>query len=183
MYAKVKQVILFFGDFMKHYEEPSSNLYPNPVVLVSAKFQEKESIIAIAWVGTCCSSPPIISISVRKERYSYDLIKNSREFVINVPLSSMVDQIKICGTKSGRDSDKWAACNFIRSDSKYVSVPGINECPVNIECKVINILEIGVHDLILGEVLGVKIDKEWKEATYPNMVTFTKGIYKENCSL
>jgi len=82
-------------------------LYPNPVMLVSASHEEEESIITLAWGGTLCSNPPIVGISIRKNRFSYNLIKNSEEFVVNIPTSDMLEAVEFCGTKSGLDTNKW----------------------------------------------------------------------------
>ena len=163
----------------KLQENPSSALYPNPVMLVSAAFEDKESIITLAWGGTSGSNPPYVSIAIRKSRYSYSLIKNSKEFVLNIPTASMLEQVEFCGTKSGRDFDKWKECNFTKGESVNISTPYIVECPVSLECKVFQILELGTHDLIIGEVVAYHLDEKWKEESYPDMLTYTRGKYKK----
>jgi len=157
----------------------TSALYPNPVMLVSASHEEKESIITLAWGGTMCSNPPIVGISIRKNRFSYNLIEKSKEFVINIPTSEMLDYVELCGTKSGLDTNKWGECNFTKMRSQEVKTPFIKECPVSIECKLNQIIELGTHDLFLGEVVAVHINEEWKNKKYPNMVTYTRGVYKK----
>ena len=162
---------------MKINEKPNSCFYPNPVVLVSVAHELRESIITLSWVGTCCSEPPIVSISVRPERYSHPILLDSKEFVINFPTISLIDQVKICGTKSGRDIDKWKECNFTKTKSKEINTPAIAECPVNIECKVEQVIKLGTHDLFISRVVASQIDDKWKTNRYPDMLTFTRGKY------
>ena len=162
---------------MKIDETPNSCFYPNPVVLVSVTHEFRESIITLSWVGTCCSEPPIVSISVRPERYSYQILQDSKEFVINFPTISLIDQVKICGTKSGRDINKWKECNFSKVEGKEVNTPAIAECPVNMECKVEQVIKLGTHDLFIARVVASHIDDDWKTNRYPDMITFTRGKY------
>jgi flavin reductase (DIM6/NTAB) family NADH-FMN oxidoreductase RutF len=162
---------------MKVDEKPNSCFYPNPVVLVSVTHESKESIITLSWTGTCCSDPPIVSISVRPERYSYQILQDSKEFVINFPTISLINQVKICGTKSGRDIDKWNECNFTKVKSKEVIAPAIAECPVNIECRVEQVLKLGTHDLFIARVVASHIDNDWKTNGYSDVLTFTRGKY------
>ncbi len=162
---------------MKNEEIINTFFYPNPVILVSAKQNTKESIITLSWAGTCCSNPPIVSIGVRPERYSYTLIKESEEFVINFPTEALLAQVKICGTKSGKDIDKWKECNLSREKSSKVSVPSIKECPVNMECEVEQIITLGTHDLFLARIVALHIDDKWKTEGYPGMITYSRGKY------
>jgi flavin reductase (DIM6/NTAB) family NADH-FMN oxidoreductase RutF len=162
---------------MKIDEKSNSAFYPNPVVLVSVTHELKESIITLSWTGTCCSDPPMVSVSVRPERYSYQILQDSKEFVINFPTVSLIDQVKICGTKSGREIDKWKECNFTKLNSKEIKTPAIAECPVNMECKVEQILKLGTHDLFIARVVASHIDDKWKGNSYPDMLTFTRGKY------
>ena len=160
---------------MKELIKPNSDLYPNPVALISSKFEDKESIITLAWVGTVCSNPPMVSISIRPSRFSYELVKKSGEFVINIPTTSIVKQTNICGSKSGRNSDKWILCNFTRQLSETVSVPSIAECPVNMECKVKQILSLGTHDMFVAEVTSVHKDPNWDKKEN-KMIVFARGM-------
>ncbi len=162
---------------MKIDEKPNPCFYPNPVVLVSVTHKLKDSIITLAWTGTCCSDPPMVSIGVRPERYSYQILQDSEEFVINFPIVSMIDQVKTCGTESGKDIDKWKVCNFTKMKSKEVKPPAIAECPVNMECKVEQVLKLGTHDLFIARVVALHIDDIWKANGYPDMLTFTRGKY------
>ncbi len=143
----------------KELWKPGNMLYPIPAVMVSCGTMEKPNIITIAWTGTVCSSPAMVSISIRKERYSYDIIKESGEFVINLVTNDLVRQADYCGVKSGREVDKFKEMKLTPVPSETVLVPAISESPVNIECKVTQILPLGSHDLFLAEVTGVKADK------------------------
>lgn len=164
----------------KLQENPSSALYPNPVMLVSSSHKRKQSIITLAWGGTCSSSPPTIGIAIRKNRFSYDLIANSKEFVVNIPTTEMLEEVELCGTKSGLDIDKWKECKFTKKKSTVVKTPFIQECPVSMECKLKQIVELGTHDLFLGEVVALHLDEEWKQEKYPNMLTYTRGVYSKS---
>jgi flavin reductase (DIM6/NTAB) family NADH-FMN oxidoreductase RutF len=163
----------------KLQENPSSALYPNPVMLVSCSYEGKESIITLAWGGTCSSSPPTVGVAIRKNRFSYDLIANSKEFVVNIPTIDLLEEVELCGTKSGRDINKWAECNFTKGKSNVIKTPFIEECPVSLECKLKQIVNLGSHDLFLGEVVALHLDEEWKEEKFPNMITYTRGIYSK----
>lgn len=136
-------------------------LYPVPPVLVSCQAEGMANIITLAWAGVACSDPVIISLGIRPERHSYDIIKESGEFVINMPQASQVEQVDICGTLSGRKYDKFAECGFTASPAQYVGAPLIAECPVNLECKVTQIIPLGSHDLFLGEVILVHYQEEF----------------------
>ena len=162
---------------MKLDTSPNPCFYPNPVVLVSVKYGSKESIITLAWVGTVCSDPPMVSMSIRPNRFSYDLLKESGECVMNFPKSSMLEEVQLCGTKSGKHIDKWNECSFTRRKSKEVDVPAIDECPVNMECKITQIVNLGTHDMFIAKVEALHIDDDWKKDNYPSMLTFTRGKY------
>jgi flavin reductase (DIM6/NTAB) family NADH-FMN oxidoreductase RutF len=140
-------------------KKPGTVLYPVPVVLVSCGLGQRANIITLAWVGTLCSEPPLVSIGVRPSRYSHGLIEEVGEFVVNVPDSEQVRWVDYCGVVSGRDEDKWAACGFTPAPATKVQVPVIAECPVNIECRVHRTLSLGSHDLFIGEVVAVQMDE------------------------
>jgi flavin reductase (DIM6/NTAB) family NADH-FMN oxidoreductase RutF len=163
----------------KLLDNVSAGLYPNPVLLVSSEYLGEGSIITLSWAGNSCSNPPIMSLGIRKERHSHNIIKQSMEFVINIPTTNMLDKVEICGTKSGKDIDKWKKCNFTKGQSKVVNVSHIEECPVSLECKVIQIIELGSHDLFLGEVVAIHMDEKWKSEQYPDLLTYVRGIYKK----
>lgn len=137
-------------------------LYPLPAVMVScARPGEKPNIITVAWAGTTCSSPAMVSISVRPERYSYDIIKETGEFVINLTTEALAKATDYCGVKSGRDVDKFQEMHLTPGKSIHVAAPYIEECPVNIECRTTQILELGSHHMFVAEVLGVNVDEKY----------------------
>jgi len=134
----------------------SPRLFPLPVALVTCqRVGERANIITISWIGVACSDPPIIGIAVRKNRHSYDILKGSDEFVINIPDESLLWAADRCGSTSGRDVDKFELCRLTPEESQEVSVPAIAECPVHLECRLVKSLELGSHELFLGEVVRV----------------------------
>ena len=135
-------------------------LYPNPVVMVSCSNDNKDNIITLAWVGTVCSDPPMISISIRPSRYSYGIISASKEFVINIPDEEMIEACDFCGTKSGRDFDKFREMGLTKEKGFVVNCSMIKECPINIECKVKQVIHLGTHDMFIGEVVSVDANEE-----------------------
>lgn len=140
--------------------KPGTMVYPVPAVMVSCGTTEEEyNIITIAWTGTVCSNPPMTYISVRKERYSYDIIKKNMEFVINLTTEPLAFATDFCGVKSGRDLNKFETMNLTPMPSSKIKTPIIAECPISIECKVTQIIELGSHDMFLAEVLAVNGDK------------------------
>lgn len=147
------------GPIAKQAWKPGNVLAPVPVVLVSCGGTGgiRPNIITIAWTGTVCSDPPQLSISVRPERYSYDLIKTSGEFVVNLPSRDQTRITDWCGVVSGSKVDKFAECGLTADPASLVACPIIRECPVNIECRVNRRLELGSHDLFLAEVVAVQV--------------------------
>lgn len=140
--------------------KPGTMVYPVPTVMVSCGTSEDEcNIITIAWTGTVCSDPPMTYISVRKERHSYGLIMKSKEFVINLATEQLAFAADFCGVKSGKDIDKFKAMNLTPIPSEIVGSPMIKECPVNIECKVVQVIELGSHDMFIAEVAAVHADE------------------------
>lgn len=139
-------------------------LYPLPVVMVSAADEKgKDDIITIAWVGTVCTNPPMVSISVRPERFSYGMIRNSGEFVINLSTEKLAHAVDYCGVKSGRDVDKFKETGLTREKAEMVKAPMIKESPVSIECRVKQVLELGSHHMFLAEVLCVHVDEAYMD--------------------
>lgn len=148
----------------KELWKPGNMLYPVPAVMVTVgDGKEKDNIITIAWTGTINSDPPMVSISVRKSRYSHDLLMQHGEFVVNLVTRELTYAMDYCGVKSGRDMDKFAEMKLTRGEGKTVSVPVIAESPVNIECKVTQVLELGSHDMFLAEVTGVQADERYMD--------------------
>ncbi len=146
----------------REYWKAGNMLYPVPAVMVSCQRPgERPNIITVAWAGIVCSDPVMVSISVRKERYSHDIIESTGEFVINLTTERLTRATDYCGVRSGRDVDKFAEMHLTPCDSKNVKVPGILESPVSLECKVTEVIELGSHDMFLAEVVGVSIDPEY----------------------
>ncbi len=144
------------------YWRGGNMLAPVPVVLVSCGNQELgTNIITIAWAGTVCSDPAMVSISVRKSRYSHRLIKETGEFVVNMTSVDLLRATDWCGVKSGKDVDKWEAMGLTAIASKTVGAPSIGESPVSLECKVRQVIELGSHDMFIGEVTQVRADQRY----------------------
>jgi flavin reductase (DIM6/NTAB) family NADH-FMN oxidoreductase RutF len=141
-------------------------LNPVPAVMVSvADTDGKTNIITIAWAGTVCTNPPMVSISVRPSRYSYDMLARTGEFVINLTNESLVRACDYCGVVSGRDVDKFAKLGLTPLAMQHVKAPGIAESPVNIECRVVETKELGSHTMFLAEVLGVTVEDSYMDET------------------
>lgn len=140
---------------------PAPWLYPLPAVLVSCQHEGPANIITLAWTGVVCSDPAMVGIAIRPQRYSHGIIKESGEFVVNIPTASQVEWVDLCGGLSGREVDKFARCGFTPVPGQLVKAPLIAECPVNLECKVSQILPLGSHDLFLGEILTVHHAEEY----------------------
>lgn len=150
----------------RQYWKPGNMLYPLPAVMVSCRRgDERPNIITVAWAGTICTNPAMLSISVRPERYSYDIIKESGEFVVNLVTKELVYAADYCGVKSGRDVDKFSEMKLHCADTRIVNAPGIAESPVNIECKVKEIKELGSHHMFMAEVVSVNIDDSYMDET------------------
>ncbi len=138
----------------------SAMLNPVPSVLITSKGKNgKVNVFTVGWIGTACTKPPMITVAIRPERLSYEYIKESGEFVINLPSKDMVKTVDFCGVKSGKTIDKIKQCNLILEGSEKVEVPGIKQCPVTLECKVKNITPLGTHDLFLAEILSIHVEE------------------------
>lgn len=146
---------------VKMRKKPHSALYPCPVVLVTCTDSKgTPNVITLAWVGTLCSDPPLIGLGIRPERFSYSLIDSTKEFVVNIPTERILEETDLCGMISGEKTDKFSEVGFSLEPADKVKPPLIQECPVNIECRVKEKLPLGVHHLFLGEVLQVHVDKD-----------------------
>ena len=139
----------------------STQLAPVPAVLVGCGngTDFKNNLITVAWAGIVCSTPPMVSVSIRPERYSRGLIESTGEFTINVPTVAMAEAVDYCGMVSGRDTDKFAAVNFTAKKGSKVSAPIVDECPLALECKVVHSLKLGSHIMYVGEVVAVQAEK------------------------
>lgn len=145
----------------KVFWKGSTILAPVPAVLVSCGTPEKPNVLTIGWTGIVNTHPPMTYISVRPERYSYNLIKESGEFVINLTTSSMCRKTDFCGVKSGKNTDKFKECGFHTGECQTISAPYIEECPVNLECKVTEAKHLGTHTMFLAEITGINIDEQY----------------------
>lgn len=135
-------------------------LYPLPAIMVSLTDKEgKSNIITLAWAGTICTNPPLLSVSIRPERYSYNIIKETGEFVVNLTTKSLAYATDYCGVKSGRDVDKFKEMKLTKLESEKVKAAAIAESPVNIECKVRRVMELGSHSLFIADVVNVRVDE------------------------
>lgn len=139
--------------------KPGTMLYPVPAVMVTSKYREIENIITVAWAGTICTNPPMLSISIRPERYSYDLIKESGEFVVNIPNKDLVYAVDYCGVKSGRDVNKFEILKLNKERGTKVNAPLIKEAPLSIECKVKDLIKLGSHHMFIADVVAVNVEE------------------------
>ena len=171
---------------MKKQEwKPGNMLYPVPAVMVSCGREgEKPNIVTVAWTGTICSDPVMVSISVRPERYSYDIIKETGEFVINLTTKDLVRVTDWCGVKSGRDVDKFKEMNLTAAKANHLQyAPIVAESPVNLECKVTEIKDLGSHHMFLAEVVGVQVSEEYMDESgkfdlnSTDLVAYSHGEY------
>lgn len=139
-------------------------LAPLPAVLVTTGTMEKSNIITIAWTGIINTHPPMTYISVRPERYSYNMIKDSGEFVINLVTSAMCKTVDFCGVRSGKNNDKYKLCGLHKEEATNVSCPIISESPLSLECKVVEIKSLGSHDMFIAEIVGVDIEEKFVDS-------------------
>lgn len=139
-------------------------LYPLPAVMVSVTDGEgNDNIITIAWAGTVCTNPPMVSISVRPSRFSYEMLKKTGEFVINLTTEKLAHATDYCGVRSGRDVDKFKEMKLTKEKADFVKAPMIGESPVNIECRVKQVLELGSHHMFIADVLAVHADNAYMD--------------------
>lgn len=144
--------------------KPGNMLYPVPAVLVTVADKEgKTNIFTVAWAGTVCSDPPMVSISVRPERYSHQMIEDTGEFVINLTTKKLVHAVDYCGVKSGRDTDKFKDMHLNTLPADKVKAPLLRESPINIECIVKRTLRLGTHDMYVAEVAAVHADEAYMD--------------------
>lgn len=135
-------------------------LNPVPVVMVTSRGKDgKDNVFTVGWVGTVCTKPPMLSISVRPERLSHKYISETMEFTVNMPTSKLTKAVDYVGVRSGKTVDKIKEMNFTMKEGTNVSSPYIDECPVSIECKVKTILQLGTHDCFIAEVVGSHVNK------------------------
>lgn len=144
----------------------STQLAPVPAVLVGTGGNGfANNLITVAWVGIVCSDPAMLSISVRPERFSYQALTATREFTVNVPLASQAAVVDWCGVKSGRDVDKFSDQHLTAITGSQVAAPLVMECPLNLECKVKDIIKLGSHDMFLAEIVAVQVSEDFLTAS------------------
>lgn len=169
----------------KQFWKPGNMVYPLPAVMVSCQDEKGfANIITIAWTGTICTNPAMLYISVRPERYSYSIIKNTGEFVINLTTKELIKAVDYCGVRSGKDVDKFKEMNLTAKKANQLNyAPIIEEAPVNIECKVKEIMPLGSHHMFIAEVVGVNIDDMYLnengkfELNHSNLIIYSHGEY------
>ena len=169
----------------KQIWKPGNMLYPLPAVLVSAADQEGESgILTVAWTGTVCTNPAMLYISVRPERHTYPMIRKTGEFVVNLTTEKLARTADWCGVRSGKDVDKWKAMHLTKGKaSKLAYAPLIEESPVNIECQVTEVKELGSHHMFLARVLAVQVDEAYMkkngkfELNETGLIAYSHGEY------
>lgn len=165
--------------------KPTTLLGPLPPTLVSCGTVEHPNVLTIAWTGIVNTHPAMTYISVRPSRFSYELIKKSGEFVINLPSSNLAKAVDFCGVRSGKNTDKFHLMGFHASPCQQISAPLIEECPVNLECKVTQVLSLGSHDMFLAEILAVHVQDDLIDDSgklhldQANLLAFAHGEYYE----
>ena len=151
---------------MKQVWKPGTLIYPLPVAMVSCGNNENNyNIITVSWVGTICTEPPMCYISLRKSRHSYKIIEELKEFVINIPVKELANAADWCGVKSGKDFNKFKEMKLTPAKGQIVQAPLIDESPLNIECVVKEIKELGSHDMFISEVVAVNVNEELIDQT------------------
>lgn len=149
----------------KQIWKPGNMLYPLPAVLVSVSDGKgNDNLVTVAWTGTVCTNPPMVYISLRPSRYSWQMVKETGEFVINLTTERLARATDWCGVKSGRDVDKWKETGLTRGIASAVSAPVVEESPVNIECRVTQALELGSHHMFLAQVEAVQVEESYLDA-------------------
>lgn len=165
--------------------KPSTLIGPIPPAIVTCGDMENSNIITIAWTGIINTIPPMTYISVRPERHSYDMIKNSGEFVINLPSKNIVKAIDWCGVRSGAKYDKFAEMNLTKEPVTHLSCPAIKESPLNLECRVKDIVKLGSHDMFIADIVGLNVEESLLDEKgklcldKANLVAFAHGEYFE----
>jgi flavin reductase (DIM6/NTAB) family NADH-FMN oxidoreductase RutF len=164
----------------------SAILNPVPAVLITSSNKEgKTNVFTVGWIGTACTRPPMITVAIRPERLSYAYIKETEEFVVNLPPASMTRLVDYCGVVSGKKEDKIEKLGLKLQPSLQVSSPSLEDCPVNIECKLRSITPLGSHDLFLAEVVSVSVaeeiidDKGKIHLEKANLIAYSHGEYFE----
>ncbi len=169
---------------MKKSYKPGTMIYPLPAVLVSCGATPDEyNVMTASWTGTVCSNPPMCYVSIRPERYSYEIIKRTGCFVINLTNKDLARATDFCGVRSGRDMDKFKEAGITPGKAEVVAAPIVEEAPVSIECRVVDIRPLGSHDMFLAEVVNVLVDAKYidkddkLDMAAMNLIAYTHGEY------
>lgn len=164
--------------------KPGNMLYPLPAVMVTCTDGKgNDNVLTIAWTGTICSDPAMLYISVRPSRYSYAMIKETGEFVVNLTTHDLVHATDYAGVRSGKDEDKFSATGLTRGTCQVVKAPLIEESPVNIECQVTDMIPLGSHDMFIARVVNVNVSEEYLDETgkfdleKANLLAYSHGTY------
>lgn len=163
--------------------KPGTMEYPLPAVLVSCGDMDNSNVLTVAWTGILCTDPAMTYVSIRKERYSYDIIKNTKEFVINLTTEDLAKATDTAGVKSGRNVDKFKLLNLTKEKATTASCPMVKESPVNIECKLEEIKELGSHDMFIAKITAVNVDEKYIDETGKfdlekcNLIAYSHGAY------
>jgi flavin reductase (DIM6/NTAB) family NADH-FMN oxidoreductase RutF len=163
---------------MKKSLGPSTILYPTPTLLVGSYDREsRPNIMTAAWGGICCSNPPCVCVSLRKATYTHGNIVEAKAFTISVPSEDQVKETDFAGIVSGKNVDKFAATGLTAVKSALVNAPYVKECPLVLECEVMQIHELGLHTQFIGKILDVKVDEEMTEGDKPEINKIRPMIY------
>ena len=170
---------------MKQNWKPCAIVNPVPAVLVSCgDSPENYNMLTVAWTGTICSEPAMAYVSIRPERHSYEIVKRTGEFVINLTTEALAEATDWCGVRSGRDFDKFSACGLTAEPSQVVSAPAIGEAPISIECRVKEIVPLGSHDMFIADVVSVAVDEKYLDPetgkldlAKANLIAYAHGAY------
>ena len=169
---------------MKQNFKPGTMIYPLPAVLVSCGATPDEyNVLTVSWTGTICSNPPMCYVSIRPERYSYDIIKRTGAFVINLTNRDLEYATDFCGVKSGRECNKFEMAKLTPQKSEFVDAPIILEAPVSIECRVVDVKPLGSHDMFIAEVVNVVVDDSYMQEngqldmSAMNLLAYNHGQY------
>lgn len=164
--------------------KPGNMVYPLPAVMVTVRGKDgQDNIITIAWTGTVCTNPPVLYISVRKERHSYEMLKEAGEFVVNLTTEALVKATDYCGVRSGSKVDKFKETGLTKEEAQMINCAMIKESPVNIECKLREVIELGSHDMFLADVVNVNVDDQYMEESgkfnlaKANPLVYSHGTY------
>ncbi len=163
--------------------KPGTFLYPLPVVMVSCGNMEKANIITVAWTGILNTDPAYVYVSIRKERYSYEIINKTKEFVINLTNEKLARATDWCGVKSGAKVDKFKEMNLTKEKASFVKCPLIKESPVSVECQVIETKDLGSHTMFVGKVLSIDADEKYIDEkgafdiSKCNLIAYSNGHY------